>query len=217
MFNALCYSIITHSCTNYSLQKLAVIPVSIERGGVFSRCSSGLALRLRALRLAGVRMGGTVASVVRGVVVVVGGVGCCGVLLSPFCSWLSFSRCSFAPFFAFLNRMEVRRPTPPETGRVGDSVFETPLSSFPSLGDSTGGVSRTLEFWVATSTSESASGLSVLGFRGSGGDMVLGSVIGRRVGGSSGVSPGGGDKARPEGSRVGGGVDLQSSRNEMRR
>lgn len=47
--------------------------------------------------------------------------------------------------------------------------------------------------------------------------MVLGSVIGRRVGGSSGVSPGGGDKARPEGSRVGGGVDLQSSRNEKRK
>lgn len=67
-----------------------------------------------------------------------------------------------------------------------------------------------------TSTSESASGLSVLGFRGSGGDVLLGSVIGRRVGGSSGVSPGGGDKARPEGSSVGGGVDLQSSSNEKK-
>lgn len=109
----------------------------------------------------------------------------------------------------------MRRPTPPETGRVGDSVFETPLSSFPSLGDNTGGVSRTLEFGEAMSTSESASGLSVLGLRGSGGDVALGSVIGRRVGGSSGVSPGGGgDKARSEGSRVGGGVDLQSSGDE---
>lgn len=113
--------------------------------------------------------------------------------------------------------MAVRRPTPPETGRVGDSVFEMPLSSFPSLGDNTGGVSRTLEFCEAVSTSESASRLSVLGFRGSGGDMVLGSVIGRRVGGSRGVSPGGGDKARPEGSRVGGGVDLQSSRGKKKK
>lgn len=56
----------------------------------------------------------------------------------------------------------------------------------------------------------------MLGLRASEGDAVLGSVIGRRVGGSSGVSPGGGDKARPEGSKVGGGVDLQSSRNEKR-
>lgn len=93
-------------------------------------------------------------------------------------------------------------------GRAGDSVVERPLISLFSGGRSSGLVQL-----ITGAASESASWLSLLSLRRLGGHgEVLGSdVMGRRVGGSWGVSPGGGDKARPVGSRVGGGVDLQSS------
>lgn len=98
-------------------------------------------------------------------------------------------------------------------GRDGDSLEDRPLISlFSPAGDRSSGLVRLLT-GVAL---KSASWLSLLSLRRFGGHgVVLGSdVMGRRVGGSRGVSPGGGDKARPVGSNVGGGVDLRSSRCE---
>lgn len=111
---------------------------------------------------------------------------------------------------AFLKRTDVRRPTP-VVGRDGDSVEDRPLISLFSLaGRGSSGLVNELLTRVGL---ESAS-FSLLSRRRFGGhEVVLGSdVMGRRVGGSRGVSPGGGDKARPVGSNVGGGVDLRSSR-----
>lgn len=61
--------------------------------------------------------------------------------------------------------------------------------------------------------------LSLLSFRrlherlGVRGSAVVGVVMGRRVGGSWGASSRRGEGANPDGSRVGGGVDLRSSDN----
>lgn len=94
-------------------------------------------------------------------------------------------------------------------GRVGDSVEERPLISLFSGGRSSGLVQL-----FTGAASESASWLSLLSLRrlGGHGDVLGSDVMGRRVGGSWWVSAGGGDKARPVGSSMGGGVDLQSSR-----
>lgn len=208
-----------HTRNLKSQKQLFSLPGSrVSRGGVLSR--SGLQLRLLAFCLARVDMGGGVggfgwAEVSVLMVVAQFGVraGSRSVLatssLFPFCIWLSLSRWSFAPFFAFLKRTDVRRPTPPVAGRAKDSVEDRPLISLRSGGQTSGLV----QLFTGTA-SESASWLSLLSLRRLGWHgKVLGSdVMGRRVGGSRGVSPGGGDKARPVGSSMGGGVDLQSSR-----
>ncbi len=200
------------------VKQLFSLPGSREsRLGVLSR--SGLQLRLLAA-LAGVDMGGGVEGFfwaevsVLTVAVQLGvragsGSALMASSLLPFCIWLSLSRWSFAPFFAFLKRTDVRRPTPPVAGRIGDSVEERPLISLFSGGRSSG-----LVLLFTGAASESASWLSLLSLRrlGGHGDVLGSDVMGRRVGGSWWVSAGGGDKARPVGSSMGGGVDLQSSR-----
>lgn len=88
------------------------------------------------------------------------------------------------------------------------------MSLFSLSGEGSSGLVR---LWTGVAL-ESASWVSLLSLRRFGGHVVvLGSdIMGRRVGGSRGVSPGGGDKARPVGSNVGGGVDLRSSRCEKK-
>lgn len=136
----------------------------------------------------------------------------CGPL--PFSIGLSLSLNSLAPFFAFLNNTEVRRPTPPVLGRVGVLGSGRPLgTSCPSL-CKLGGCDACrscalvqLKFSVVLSEGSSSSFRRLQGQLGD-----LGSpVIGRRVGGSRGASPCRGGGAGPVGSSVGGEVDLRSS------
>lgn len=135
----------------------------------------------------------------------------------PFTTGLSLSLNSLAPFFAFLNNTEVRRPTPPVVGRGGTRLSSgRPLATAcPSLCKLGGGEPAhcrscvLVQFKFSVAASEGS--LSI--FRRLQGQLWdWGSpVIGRRVGGSSGVSPCRGGGAGPVGSSVGGEVDLRSS------
>lgn len=132
----------------------------------------------------------------------------------PFSKGLSLSLNSLAPFFAFLNNTEVRRPTPPVAGRVGVLSSGRPLDTArPSL-CKLGGCDACrscalvqLMFSVALSERSSSSFRRLQGQLGDWGSPV----IGRRVGGSRGASPCRGGGAGPVGSSVGGEVDLRSS------
>lgn len=132
----------------------------------------------------------------------------------PFSKGLSLSLNSLAPFFAFLNNTEVRRPTPPVVGRGGALSSGRPLvTACPSL-------CKILVSDADRSCALVQLMLSVVLFESS--PSILrrlkgqlrdwGSpVIGRRVGGSSGASPCRGGGAGPVGSSVGGEMDLKSS------
>lgn len=132
----------------------------------------------------------------------------------PFRKGLSLSLKSLAPFFAFLNNTEVRRPTPPVVGREGALSSGRPLAmACPSLCKMGGGdVGRScalvqLMFSAVLSERSPSSFRRLQGQLGDWGSPV----IGRNVGGSRGVSPCRGGGAGPVGSSVGGEVDLRSS------
>lgn len=132
----------------------------------------------------------------------------------PFSKGLSFSLNSLAPFFAFLNNTEVRRPTPPVVGRGGVLSSGRPLATAcPSLCKMGGGDAGCscalvqLMFSVALSERPPSSFGRLQGQLGDWGSFM----IGRRVGGSRCGSPCRGGGAGPVGSSVGGEVDLRSS------
>lgn len=132
----------------------------------------------------------------------------------PFGKGLSLSLSSLAPFFAFLNNTEVRRPTPPVVGRGGALSSGRPLATAcPSLCKMGGGDAGRSCALVQLMFSATLSERSPSSFRrlqaqlGDWGSLV----IGRRVGGSRGASPRRGGGAGPVRSSVGGEVDLRSS------
>lgn len=132
----------------------------------------------------------------------------------PFGKALSLSLNSFAPFFAFLNNTEVRRPTPPLVGRGGLLSSGIPLTTTcPSLCKLGGGDAGRSCVLVQLMFSVAPSERSLSIFKRLHGQLSgCGSpVIGRRVGGSRGASPCRGGGAGPVGSSVGGEVDLRSS------
>lgn len=123
---------------------------------------------------------------------------------------LSLSLNSLAPFFAFLNNTEVRRPTP-VVGRGGVPSSARPFNTtWPSLCKVGGGRSGVL-VQLMLSVLPSKRSLSIFRHL----QAQLGDwgtpVIGRKVGGSRGASPCRGGGAGPVGSSVGGEVDLRSS------
>lgn len=132
----------------------------------------------------------------------------------PFGTSPSLSRKSFAPFFAFLNNTEVRLPTPPVATRCGETSSGTPLAAAcPSMcktggGDAgrSGGLVQ-LRFCAVLSERSSSSFRHLRGHVGDWGSPVMG----RKVGGSRGMSPCRGGGAGPVGSSVGGDEDLKSS------
>ncbi len=147
-----------------------------------------------------------------------GAVGLSLVLLScgpfPFSKGPSLSLNSLAPFFAFLNNTEVRRPTPPGVGRRGVLSSGRPLvTTCPSLCKMGGGDAGRSCALVQLMFSAGLSDRSLSSFKRLQGQLGdWGSpVIGRRVGGSRGASPCRGGGAGPVGSSVGGEVDLRSS------
>ncbi len=110
----------------------------------------------------------------------------------PFSKGQSLSLNSLAPFFAFLNNTEVRLPTPPEVGRKGVLSSGRPLATAcPSLCKIGGGDAGRSCALVQLMFSVVLSERSPSSFRRLQGQLgVWGSpVIGRKVGGSSGVSP----------------------------
>lgn len=132
----------------------------------------------------------------------------------PFSKGPSLSLKSLAPFFAFLNSTEVRRPTPAVVGRRGVLGSGRPLAmACPSLCKMRGGdVSCScalvqLKFSAVLSEKSPSIFRRLQGQLGDWGSPV----IGRKVGGSRGVSPCRGEGAGPVGSSVGGEVDLRSS------
>lgn len=132
----------------------------------------------------------------------------------PLSKELSLSLKSFAPFFAFLNNTDVRRPTPPVVGRGGVLSSGKPLATAcPSLCKMRGGDASRSCALVQLMLSAVLSERSLSSFRrlqtqlGDWGSLV----IGRRVGGSRGASPCRGGGAGPVRSSVGGEVDLRSS------
>lgn len=136
----------------------------------------------------------------------------CG--LFPFSKGLPLSLNSLAPFFAFLNNTEVRRPTPPLVGRGGALSSGRPLATVcPSLCKMGGGDAGRSCALVQLMFSAVLSERSPSSFRRLQGQLRdWGSpVIGRSVGGSRGASPCRGGGAGPVGSSVGGEVDLRSS------
>lgn len=132
----------------------------------------------------------------------------------PFRRGPSLSLKSLAPFFAFLNNTEVRRPTPPVVGRGGVLSSGSPLGvACPSLckigGGDAGRSCALVQFLFSVALSERSP--SILR-RLQGQLRAWGSpVIGRKVGGSRGASPCRGGGAGPVGSSVGGEADLRSS------
>ena len=148
-------------------------------------------------------------------------VGAVGLMLAlsscspfPFSKGFSLSLKSFAPFFAFLNNTEVRRPTPPVVGRGGAPGSGRPLATACRSLCKTGGdkacrscVLVQLMFSVALSERSLSIFKRLQGQLGDSGSPV----IGRSVGGSSCASPRRGGGAGPVGSSVGGEVDLRSS------
>lgn len=132
----------------------------------------------------------------------------------PFGKRMSLSLNSLAPFFAFLNNTEVRRPTPPVVGRVGVLGSGRPLvTTCPSLcklgGCDTCRSCALVQLMFSVVLSEGSSSI-FRRLQGQLGDWRS-PVIGRRVGGSKGASPCRGGGAGPVGSSVGGEVDLRSS------
>lgn len=126
----------------------------------------------------------------------------------PFSKGLSLN--SLAPFFAFLNNTEVRRPTPPVVGRGGVFSSGRPLDMGCSSSCKVEGRSCAL-MQLMFSVAPSKRSLSIFRrLQGQLGDWGS-PVIGRKVGGSRGVSPCRGGGAGPVGSSVGGEVDLRSS------
>lgn len=136
----------------------------------------------------------------------------CG--LFPFRKSPSLSRKSFAPFFAFLNKTEVRLPTPPVVIHCGELSPGRPLATAcPSLCKTGGGdAGRSCAIvqltFCAVLSERSSSSFGRL----QGQPVDWGSpVMGRKVGGSRGMSPCRGGGAGPVGSSVGGDEDLKSS------
>lgn len=109
----------------------------------------------------------------------------------PFRKILSLSLKNLAPFFAFLNNTDVRRPTPPVVGRGGEPSSGRPLATVcPSLCKIGGGDSGRSCALVQLMSSAMLSERSPSSFRclqGQLGDWGS-PVIGRKVGGSRGVS-----------------------------
>lgn len=137
----------------------------------------------------------------------------------PFSKGLSLSLNSLAPFFAFLNNTEVRRPTPPIMGRVGVLRSCGPLATTcPSLCKLGGGEacrSRALVQLMCSAALSERPPSNCKRLQGQLWDWCS-LVIGRRVGGSRGASPCLGGGAGPVGSSVGGEVDLRSSGSRRR-
>lgn len=132
----------------------------------------------------------------------------------PFNKGPSLSLKSLAPFFAFLNNTEVRRPTPAVVVRGGVLGSGRPLATAcPSLCKTRGGDGSCSCALVQLMFSAVLSERSPSIFRRLQGQLGdWGSpVIGRKVGGSRGVSPCRGEGAGPVGSSVGGEVALRSS------
>ena len=132
----------------------------------------------------------------------------------PFSRGLSLSLNSFAPFFAFLNNTEVRRPTPPVVGRGGELSSGRPLTTAcPSLckmgGGDAGRSCALVQFKFSVVPSEGSH--SILRRLQAQLEGWCSPVIGRRVGGPRCASPQRGGGAGPVGSSFGGEVDLTSS------
>lgn len=135
----------------------------------------------------------------------------------PFSKKLSLSLNSLAPFLAFLNKTEVRRPTPPPVGRGWVQSAVSPLVvSFCNVGGGVWGRALVqLRSWgesVGQSGSAPSSLRRLQALPGDKGSRMMGF----RVGGSRGSSPCRGGGAGPVGSSVGGDVNLRSSA-EIRR
>lgn len=219
-----------HAAVTSRLKNLShYSPLSSVCFGVFSGSLSEQTSRLGVQRSGVVRVGGPgiFCGVLDGVekgeedgvlAVELGDRGVLPVLSScgpfPLSKGLSLSLKSFAPFFAFLNNTEVRRPTPPVVGRGGVVMSGRPLvTTSPPLCKLGGGVAGRssvlvqLMFPVAPSESSLSNFRCLQGQLGDRGSPV----IGLRVGGSRGASPCRGGGAGPVGSSVGGEVDLRSS------
>lgn len=140
------------------------------------------------------------------------GLSSCGPF--PFRQGPSLSLKSLAPFFAFLNNTEVRLPTPPVVGRDGEMISSRPLATTcPSLckmGGGEGGRSCVLVQLMFCAILSERSPSNFRRLQGQLGDWGS-PVIGRKVGGSRGVSPCRGGGVGPVGSSVGGEEDLRSS------
>lgn len=144
--------------------------------------------------------------------VVLCGASPCGAF--PFRKGPSLSLKSFAPFFAFLNKTEVRLPTPPVDARCGELSSGSPLATAcPSMCKTGGGeagcpcASEQFVLGAALSDRSSSSFRRLQGQFGDWGSPVMG----RKVGGSRGMSPCRGGGAGSVGSSVGGEEDLKSS------
>lgn len=132
----------------------------------------------------------------------------------PFRTSPSRSLKSFAPFFAFLNKTEVRLPTPPVDARCGEPSSGRPLATAAPSRCKTGGGDAgcscaSMQFLLGAVTSERSSS-SFRRLQGQFGDWGS-PVMGRKVGGSRGMSPCRGGGAGSVGSSVGGEEDLKSS------
>lgn len=135
----------------------------------------------------------------------------------PFRTSPSRSLKSFAPFFAFLNKTEVRLPTPAVDARCGEPSSRMPLATAaPSICKTGGGDAgcscASVQFLLGAVPSESSSS-SFRRLQGQVGDWGS-PVMGRKVGGSRGMSPCRGGGAGSVGSSVGGEEDLKSSARE---
>lgn len=133
----------------------------------------------------------------------------------PFRKSPSRSLNSFPPFLAFLNRTEVRLPTPPvDTCCCGGLSSGRPLApTCPSMcktGGGDAGCSGALEGFVLGAAPSERPPSSFRRLRGQVGDCGS-PVMGRKVGGSRGMSPCRGGGAGSVGSSVGGEEDLKSS------
>lgn len=128
----------------------------------------------------------------------------------PFRQSPSLSLKSFAPFFAFLNRTEVRLPTPPVDPLCGELSSGRPLAPACASACKTGGgnASEQLRLGVVPPERSSSSFRRLQGHSGDWGSPVMG----RKVGGSRGMSPWRGGGAGSVGSSVGGEENLKSSR-----
>lgn len=205
----------------------SLLPLSSVWLGVLSRSpSEGVWGWLQLSLRPGGPFWGVLEGVDRGVeegvlAVEVGGVVLLSLLSSagprPFSRGLPLSRSSLAPLaLAFLNSTEVRRPTPPVVGRGGAPPSCRPLVAAAAslckvLGGEGGRADALVQLAVSAAVAAWAGGPSSLRrLQGQPGDG-LSPVMGRRVGGSSGASPGRGGGAGPVGSSVGGEVDLRSS------
>lgn len=132
----------------------------------------------------------------------------------PFRKSPSRSLKSLAPFLAFLNKTEVRLPTPSVDTRCGEPRSGRPLAtacpSMCKMGGGDAGCSCASELFMLGAVLSERSSSSFRRLQGQFGDWGS-PVMGRKVGGSRGMSPCRGGGAGSVGSRVGGEEDLKSS------